>query len=380
MGNTEVLTIGFPVVLYGGSVVAHGRRRPQVTNINPGESRIEKMLGIEFASDPRLSRFPLPRVPEGHPTDRPYPHPQQTVTPDMAKDWLTYRVIRKEVTPKALLHDDFCANRKFIIANLTGSSSRKGLIAKLRDDEWNEGVAQGLIFTPDGFLLDGQHRLAACVLAKKPIEIMISQAPWTSFAATDDGRARTASQLLDIPYASQATAIVRYLVPGVEGTDREEFQRKDMGRQEIIDMVMSWPDLQGPWMGQIALANQNSKVPATPLGAAVIAALACDADPDMIQRFLNGLMKNFNPKDYTGSTDPRWMLLKLYQNTPARGDAAKRLGNTDQRGNAGLLRYALGLWLDGKEVGQMSRTSPSRALPTFWHGEKLAAYHADHLS
>lgn len=362
-----------------------------MTSMNPGESRIEKMLGISFASDPRLSKFPLPRTPENHPTDRPYPHPAQEISPQVAKDWLTYRVIRKEVTPRALLHDKFCANRRFIINNLKGSTARKGLVDTIKDGEWNPAIAQGIAFTPDGFLLDGQHRLAACVLAGKAIEVPVStNTPWETFAVTDAGRARTAGQLIDLPYADYCSSIAKYLMPGVYGTEREDFQYKAASRQETIDLVMGWPLFQGPWMNQIMLASQSARIPAAPLGAATIAALAVldmegrseapDAPNEFrVQAFLDGLKKSFSPTDYTSATDPRWQIRLLFQGG-TRGDSGGRVAAPDQRGNAGVLRRAMTLWLENKEISQIARTPSNRALPPFWHGEKLAEYHEKHVN
>jgi hypothetical protein len=355
-------------------------RRTIVTMLNPGESRIEKMLGITFASDPRRSRFPLPEAPKDHPKDRPFPFPGQRITPEIARDWLTYRVIRREVTPKELLHDEFVANRRFIISGLTGSSTRKGLVQVIRDGEWNNGIAQGLIFTPDGFLLDGQHRLAACALANREIEAPVAvNAPWSTFPDTDAGRQRTAAQLLDIPHANNCAAIAKYLMPGIEGTDRDFFQRKDASRREVIELVMGWPYFQSTWMTEIIGAYHGSKIPYTPLGAVVIAALACGADKFKVQAFLSAFKKDYSPTDFNGANDPRWQVRKLFSGLQ-RTDSGGRLANGDQRGNAGLLRRAMTLWLEEEEVTQLNRTSPSRSLPPFWHGERLADFHVKHVS
>lgn len=361
---------------------------------NPGDSLIEKMLGIEFESDPRESRFPLMEAPEGHPQNRPFPFPAQRVSPEVAKDWLTYRVIRKEFTPKELLHADFCANRRFILSALRGSESRKGLVAKIRDGEWNPGISQGIAFTPDGFLLDGQHRLAACVLAGKEIEVPICvNTPWDTFAETDDGRARTAGQLIDLRYADYCSAIAKYLMPGIYGTARDDFQYKGAPRQEVIDLAMGWPLFHGEWMGQIMVAHQSSGVPAAPLGAVVIGALACLTPEEMnteagdegspsvwrVQAFLDGLKKSYSPTDYTGADDPRWQIRNLF-NSGSRGDSGGRLRQQDQRGNAGVLRRAMELWMNGEGISQMGRTPAHRALPSFWREEKLAEYHHKHVN
>ena len=83
----------------------------------PGSSTIERMLGIEFSSDPRASVHPLPEAPKGIKMvdGIPYLISGHYLTPDVAKDWLQHRVIRQEYMPDALKHEDVIPNRKFLI-------------------------------------------------------------------------------------------------------------------------------------------------------------------------------------------------------------------------------------------------------------------------
>jgi hypothetical protein len=60
------------------------------------------------------------------------------------------------------------------------------LVGNIERDEWRlTGAA--IVFDVDGVLLDGQHRLAACVIAEKPIEVIVLRnAPRESQDVMDD--------------------------------------------------------------------------------------------------------------------------------------------------------------------------------------------------
>jgi len=169
-------------------------------------STIEKMLGGEFTSDPRLSRFPLPEIPAGHPDGVPYVHSGFVVTSEMARDYLLNRVIRRDIMPKDLLTDEVLPNRKILIQYAkTGAK-------KLREDPmwWNRGTPQTASFTREGFLLDAQHRMAWCALSGNPIILPVALGTlWSAYHDIDQNRRRAAHQMLDIPYASQAAAVAR---------------------------------------------------------------------------------------------------------------------------------------------------------------------------
>ena len=70
-------------------------------------------------------------------------------------------------------------------------------------------------FAADGTLLDGQHRLAACVLANLPLRTWVARGfPIEAQATMDQQRKRTAGNVLamnDIPQGNKLAAVVRMI-------------------------------------------------------------------------------------------------------------------------------------------------------------------------
>lgn len=354
--------------------------------MEPGTSRIEKMLGITFASDPRRSRFALPEVPADYrakyPED-PYSEPFE-VTPKIAKDWLTYRVIRREITPRELLHADFGPNRRFLPNALTGSPAKKGWIDTFLDGDIRK-THQGIAFSSDGYLLDGQHRLAACVLSGISYRPLLAQdVPWDAFIAMDSGRARTADQFIDLPNPLVIAASARYILPTIRETERREYYEKLATKQEVLDLVYGWGLFAGPWMTEIVTAAKGSNIPATPLAATVMMALAAggDAITGQVQDFLNGLKKGHSHRDYVtigkNGEDPRWILKNAF--LAAKNNGKRTFSAAETYGNVGLIRRCMNVWLDQEEVQALTRTAPNRDLPPVWNADAVRAFHNDRVN
>ena len=71
-------------------------------------------------------------------------------------------------------------------------------IAAMKSGEW---VFNGdtIVFDEDGLLVDGQHRLTACIYAKYTLKsIVVRNASKSAFKTKDVGKKRTASDILDI--------------------------------------------------------------------------------------------------------------------------------------------------------------------------------------
>ena len=102
---------------------------------------------------------------------------KELITPEMALEILTNK------NP---------INRPIKKANL------KRLTKAILDEEWLL-TNQGISFDSDGNLLDGQHRLHACIEADTPIEILVGRnINKKAFNVVDTGCARTAGDTLDI--------------------------------------------------------------------------------------------------------------------------------------------------------------------------------------
>ncbi|MER6605671.1 hypothetical protein ABT282_07095 [Streptomyces sp. NPDC000927] len=354
--------------------------------IEQGKSSIEKLLGIRFESSPKHSRYPLPVPPEGHPRGTPYTQNNFVVTREAARDWLTYRVIRREFTSKDVLKNtpDFQDNRKFIIPYVRQW-------AKVFRGEWDEpynpNTHEGAAFSPNGFLLDAQHRLAGFLLSdEKFFEISVTRdVDWKAFVVMNKGKRRNVSQMLgdDIPYAQQSTGIARHLIPILDGTEREMFTCT--GRDaDVRDIVRGWPYFQidSEWSKDIA-ATQRSRIPMGPLGASVMGALAAGAPPFEVKAFVDGLMPGYRggyPDIGVGGEDPR-RLLKL----AFLGTGKRRYSDAEQRVNAGMIRKAMEVWLHRNDekpkiLKALPRTPALRSLPEVWGSEKVRLFHSEHVS
>lgn len=101
----------------------------------------------------------------------------ETVTPQMAKKWLEEKAPNRIVSP-----------RDFRVL---------GYAKEMKAGKWRLG--DPLMFDVEGRLIDGQHRLAALIIADLPIQfVILSGYPSESMIVLDTGKARTVHQSLTI--------------------------------------------------------------------------------------------------------------------------------------------------------------------------------------
>ena len=102
---------------------------------------------------------------------------KERITPEIALEILTHKNFKNRPVKKAQL---------------------RRLIKAIKADEWIV-TNQGISFDPEGNLLDGQHRLHACIEANKPIDILVARnINPKAFQCVDIGAGRTAGDTLDI--------------------------------------------------------------------------------------------------------------------------------------------------------------------------------------
>lgn len=354
-------------------------------------STIEKMLNGEFTSDPRRSKFPLPEPPAGI-TLTPgisYTVSGVIVTPEMARDWVLNRSIRRDVMPKDLAHDNMCPNRKYLV-----SYSKQGA-KKLTEDEgfWNKGTHQGGAFTPDGFLLDAQHRLTWSALSGVPIVMPIAiNVPWSAWDIIDQNRRRVTAQMLDIPYATAATTVARHLLPVLEGKSATDYTRHGNDFTErVVEICLGWPYFaeDQAWMKEIYDAAGESRVPAGALGSVCIGALAGGAPADDVQQFLNGLRPLSRPVTYEtigrNGNDPRQLLARLTKRMSDDRGKKGRLSAIEERSVVGATRYAFNVWMDRysdkpKEISKIDKWREAFDLPPLYDEDQIRSFHAKHVN
>lgn len=353
-------------------------------------STIEKLLGGEFSSDPRCSRFPLPDIPKDAPRGIPYVHSGVVIEPEVARDWILHRTIRREVMPRSISHREVLPNRKYLVAYAQQGAR------KLQDDPswWNKGTHQGLAFTDDGFTLDGQHRLTWCALSGVPIILPVAvNAPWSAFKDIDQNRARSAHQMLDIPYATAAASTARHLIPVLDGDSSTTVAR--IGREyneQVIEICLGWPYFaeDQSWMKEIYEAGGETGIPTGPLGAVCIGSLASGVGPDEVQQFLNGLRPLTRDVKYltigTNGDDPRRLLAKFFKRQrDSRGAGRQSIGAAEQRSNAAVVRYAMDVWLrrdsdKPKKIKVMQRWAETNDLPRLWDETAVRQFHKRYVN
>ncbi len=356
-------------------------------------SAIEKKLGFEFVSDPRLARFLIPQTPPEylakHP-DRPYPHPSMVITPEMARDVLKHRVIRTDRMPRGIRHDEMTGNRRFLLLTLDGAKGKKGLVGTIENGDWDPRISTPVVFTGDGFLLDGQHRFAACALSGIPIELPVTtNGQWGTFSVLDTGRGRSAGQLLgDIPYPDQAAAAARWILPVLRGTEKTQWSVPDASNQDIYDLVHGWPWFHetwdnGSWMRHISQAS-GRRIPLSALAASTMMALAAGASASHVQEFLNALKSSYSegfPKFGIKGDDPRFMLRRQYLNKTGAAKPTER----DRRDQASHVRKAMSIWLDHRagirtvEQAKLQAAFEGADLPGVWHADAVRSFHNERV-
>lgn len=359
---------------------------------------IEKLLGVEFTSDPRLSRYPLPGAPDGWDTSRPYIHSDFVLTPEVARDWLTHRVIRLDRMPSELKHDEVCTNRKFLLHHARKWGKR--ILGELpNEDPYNPGNHQGFAVTWDGFLLDGQHRAAGVLLSKTAIPVPLAEGtPWSAFKVMDSNLHRTPSQMIDVPHPQVVSSIARHLLPVLHGVEEKEMALRGH-TQDIIDIAEGWHFFQrgamndgSDWVKDIKAASKSG-IPSALLGASVIGALAGGADPFEVHEFVRGVNRSYRdgyPSIHGDGSDPRHLLRLEFDDRRMLKDGKGRYVERDQRANAALIRKAMTAWLERDDpkmkvkntlrTRTLHRVIAGGPLPPFWGAEGVREYHRKNVN
>ncbi|WP_405956097.1 hypothetical protein [Streptomyces phaeochromogenes] len=213
-----------------------------------------------------------------------------TVTPAMANSWLKHRNLER--------------NRRYSrpIAARYAAEMRAGL--------WKT-THQGAAFDSDEFLLDGQHRLGAVVIADQPIDMYVTVG-WDPnvFDVLDTGFKRAANQMITHPHAKTMSAAARF-VGAIDGSIKTGLIYSGVyahrpATAEILDVIYRWPEL-GSFAASAAHCRKRASVLAAP-HLAVLAQAARTQYADRIPTWLDGIAYGEN---LTG-TDSRLHLRNRY--------------------------------------------------------------------
>lgn len=146
----------------------------------------------------------------------------ETVTPDIAKEWLELNVINRPIKESYIL--------KYVSDINSGRWAYNG---------------QDIIFSDEGFLIDGQHRLHAIIRTGKTVEVGVKWGiPAERFKTIDSGGMRTAGDVLammHIPRYNRVAATSRLALRYARGMNVRASGREVMTRTEVTDFVKAYP-------------------------------------------------------------------------------------------------------------------------------------------
>lgn len=256
------------------------------------------------------------------------------VTPEMAADWLENRNLE--------------SNRR-----LSEQIALK-YASEITDGRWMV-THQGIAFDREGFLIDGQHRLRAIVLADQAVELfVVPNCDAKTFAVLDSGFKRTAAHLVHAPHAQVIASAARYLY--VVADDRRRLAGGVYTNKattfETLEVVDAWPEL-------VALAPvarscyQTSKIAAA-THLAVLAQAARSHHAGRIEDWAEGIRSGL----FATSTDPRLALRNRWVRE------ARFLNSGNGRTVAyRLIVRAWNAYVEGRQITKLQAAEESPAPP-----------------
>lgn len=146
-----------------------------------------------------------------------------TVTPAMAETWLRNNLSNRPVSKQAV-----------------------AMFARdMEENRWRGLNGEPLIFTGNGFLLDGQHRLHAIVLSGCSVRILVVRGvEMAAFATIDSGRSRTAGDALKINGKAHAKTLAVTAAMVLNHMDGDLWLRTRRSPGEVLKTVEDYPGVQ----------------------------------------------------------------------------------------------------------------------------------------
>lgn len=333
-------------------------------------SAIEKLLNLDFASDPRLSRF---KVPGGTTKDISKPVGKMEITPEIARDWLTYRIYVPDTTPVDIRRNDMRPNRR-----ISPNRVKNHWAPIFRNGEWDEYNGRSMCFTEDGFVLDGQHTLAAIAFTGISVKIQITtNVPWGSFGNIDTPLTRTPQQFLH-GYKNPAviSSAVKHILPALENRETMLAQARTANNSDVYRVAELFPQLKGDWSGEAKAVTAKIGLPAGPLLAHIIVAMTAGGDVNHVQKFLNGL----NTGENLSANDPRYRLREKFvdiRNAKRHLSAmANKVSGGEHIVQINLLRFAFNAWMDDRELERLA-VGKGTTLTNMWGADQLRAWYKE---
>jgi len=349
--------------------------------MSESRSPLERLLDVDFSCDPRKARFALPGrdlpgVVAGEPS---VPVGRMKITREVAYDLVVNRIYRRGMAPSDF-RDDNRVNRDISIGEVKKFAREKILTGK-----WDKHTPKSMDFTPDGYVLDGQHRGCAILYAyivaareglhfEPPSVPVVDNVPWGSFSNIDTGLPRKGHQFLDFPDPQRAAMTLKYLSPMLEGLERISLfeERADIDR--IQQLASYFPELGSGWYMEVAQAKRRTGIPAKTLQSHMIAAYRAGAEYSRVQEFLNPLIHTdivLEPSDPRDRVRTHAYRVRNDRNR----NGTKKLSRGDEIMYANLVRAGLRNFLDGKKLDKLAPTS--LGLGELWHAPQLQQWYKE---
>lgn len=333
-------------------------------------SAIEKLLNLDFASDPRLSRF---KVPGGTTKDISKPVGKMVITPELARDWLTYRIYVPDTTPTDIQRTDMRPNRR-----ISGNRVKNHWAPILRNGDWDEHNARSMCITEDGFILDGQHTLAAVAFTEISIKIQVTKnVPWGSFGNIDTPLTRTPQQFLHgYRHPALVSSAVKHIIPVLEGRETLTAQARTASNSEVYRIAELFPQLKGDWSAEAKAITTKIGLPSGPLLAHIVVAMTAGGSPDHVQKFLNGL----NTGQNLSANDPRYRLRDKFHDIRNSKKhlhvMANKISGNEHVAQVNLLRFAFNAWMEGRELERL-QVGSGTTLTNMWGADQVRAWYKE---
>lgn len=296
------------------------------------------------------SRYPLPETAQ-----------VITITPQMATDWLTHRA--------------FDGNRKINERDAIDMAK-----AMLRPGGWPQSPThEGLSFDEEGLVLDGQHRLRAVELSKKPLTTWVfPDMDRENFKYMNIGRKRTAADFVHLPFSRTVVAATRYIHPVLVHAPTREYVANNLSMPQKLALVDAWEHELGFWGPKIINPARKSHVPYAPLLAQVAIAHRVGGQPVTfhIQGFLNGLETGASLEADNPALVLRERFKDAHAYVPNKMPAAPLKGTVEARMRAWVyLTKTFTAWMDDKSIPRLiwvpRRGDNEGLVPPVWGADRL---------
>jgi hypothetical protein len=219
---------------------------------------------------------------------------EEVISPDTARYWLSLPVEHQRATARSTV-------ARYRRDMLAGQFPLTAIPVQLNDR---------------GGVIDGRHRLTACVESGVPLHCVVARgADEDTFGVLDRGNPRHMSQFLRGKYvklrdsAARLLWVVEHDLPFTPGLNLFA----EMRPEDQLAYVESWPELEEyGYLAVGAASVSGSHIPSRLVGA-VLAQAARGGDGEMARSFGGGLEHPGNYHDWIPHGDPRYALKERFR-------------------------------------------------------------------